>query len=457
MICVAVPAMDEPGLVRMLLGLERQRILPDVVAVCINQPAAYYQDGFPEHGRICRTNRQVFEQVSQLKKENRFSFPLEVIDRFSPGKAWDARHVGVGWARRTAMDYLARICLERGGNLQKSLLVCMDADTRYPDDYLENIRSRFDAYPKAVGLANPYYHVLDRETEPHAFAMLHYESYMRAYALNMMRAGHPYAFTAVGSSMACTAEAYRKIGGISPFKSGEDFYFLQKLAKTGDLIRFSPSFSHPSCRLSTRVFFGTGPALNKGIGGRWESYPFYPFSLFEQMRRGYAALPALFESGRPGPDLDFWQESFGPGWWENIRANAGGRESQFVKGCIQKFDALRSLQFLKSSYRQDNLRDWTNLRELLEYLLRQQEKEGSGNFSRTGEKTGTAETGGPYKGSGSFLKSEPFLKDDMEKLLSRVSIKGLSDLSLQDWKSVRDFLFLSECRQLEKQPLLPCS
>lgn len=444
MICVAVPAMDEPGLARMLLDLGRQRLLPDAVAVCINQPAAYYQDGFPEHGRICRTNREVFAQVSQLKRENRFPFSLEIIDRFSPGNAWDAKHAGVGWARKTAMDYLAGTVSGQGGDPKKILLVCMDADTRYPDDYLENIRSRFEAYPGAVGLANPYYHELGQESEPYALALLHYESYMRAYALNLMRTGHPYAFTAVGSSMACTMDAYRRIGGISPFKSGEDFYFLQKLAKTGGLIRFSPSFSRPSCRLSTRVFFGTGPALNKGIEDRWESYPFYPYALFEQMRRGYAALPALFESGRPGPELDFWQEAFGPHWWVNLRANAGGRQSQFVKACTQKFDALRSLQFLKASYRQDDVRDWTNLRELLEHLYRQWESAAWEDLPRM-QRIGEGTTGRPVS------------RDDMEALLSRASVKSLSDLSLQDWKTVRDFLFLSECRQLEKQPLLPCS
>lgn len=414
-IYIAIPAMDEAGLADSLLSLNGQTLKPRGVCVCINQPQGYHTDGIPEHKRICKVNETVYNQLRTLKQEGHFAFPFEVLDRFSFDKAWEDRHSGVGQARKTAMDFLSTQCDETSS----SILVCMDADTVYPADYLQNLQNQFTTHPQAVAMANPYYHdIPDSLPEAHAIAMLHYECYMRAYVLQMMRTRHPYAFTAIGSSMACTLEAYRKIGGLTPAKSGEDFYFLQKLRKTGALLRHSASVSHPSCRLSTRVFFGTGPALNKGIDGNWTSYPFYPLALFEKMRDAYQALPRLFESGTPDPVLDFWEDAFGKDWWKKMRAHAGGRPQQFLRHCIEKFDALRSLQFLKASYTQNPESDWQNLCCLYRMLAAE------------------------------------FEDDKMKALCGNSGIHSLADLKLQDWKELRRYLFLCEEHGLRRQPLL---
>ena len=414
-IFIAIPAMDEAGFADNLLALNRQSLKPRAVVVCVNQPEAYYRDGNAEHLRICACNKAVFEQVAELRKQGKFAFDVVLIDRFSSGKAWDEKHIGVGWARRTALDVAAQLAETAAPRLAENpapLLVCMDADTLYPDFYLQDLQQQFETHPQAVAIANPYYHDLpDDLPEKHAVALLHYECYMRAYALQMMRTEHPYAFTAVGSSMACTLKAYRKIGGISPVKSGEDFYFLQKLRKTGALLRHSESVSHPSCRLSTRVFFGTGPALNKGLENNWVSYPFYPLSLFRKMQEAYRALPRLFESGTPDPALDFWEEAFGKDWWRKMRANAGGRPQQFLRNCIEKFDALRSLQFLKVSYAQNPESDWENLSELCDNFI------------------------------GTRWKDR--------------NLHSLSNLSLSDWKTLRHDLFLCERNLQQTHPLLP--
>lgn len=417
MLHIALPAIDEPDLPERLLDLNRQSLLPKTVCVCINQPQAYYSDGIRQHALVCRTNQEVYEQLGQLQAEGRFAFRLEAIDRFSPQNAWDSKHFGVGWARKTAMDFLA----QQTGTEDNDILVCADADTRYPDDYLENIQKQFDTYPQAVGLANPYYHKPEEENLPETqqIAILRYEVYMRSYALNMLLSDHPYAFTAVGSSMACRMKTYRKIGGISPFKSGEDFYFLQKLAKTGALIVHSDSVSHPSSRLSGRVFFGTGPALRKGMENRWESYPVYPPALFKKMQDAYEALPGLFESGKPSPALDFWQEAFGADWWDSLRQNSGGRKEQFIRACKEKFDALRSLQFLKAHYRQDDTEDWQNLCCLYRLL---------------------AEAG--------------FEDGKVAALCGNGRIHSLADLKLQDWRELREYLFLCERRWRSRHPLL---
>ena len=418
MIYIALPAMEEPDLPSRLLDLNRQSLFPQAVYVCVNQPRSYYSDGIKEHDEVYRVNEAVYNKLRQFVQEGRFAFRVEAIDRFSPQNAWDDRHFGVGWARKVAMDAVSEACGKSGSG---SIMVCMDADTHYPADYLENIRKQFDTYPQAVGLSNPYYHTPGQEnlSEGQQVAVLHYEVYMRAYALNMLLAGLPYTFTAIGSSMACRVDAYRKIGGISPFKSGEDFYFLQKLAKTGALIVHSDSVSHPSSRLSGRVFFGTGPALRKGLEKRWESYPVYPPALFQKMARAYEALPDLFVSGVPSSALDFWQDAFGADWWVRLRQNSGGRVEQFVRACKEKFDALRALQFLKANYPQHDVQDWQNLCALYRLLC-----------------------------------SWGMVDGGMEALCGEGRIGSLADLKIEDWYAVREYLFACECALHRKNPVV---
>lgn len=449
-IYVAVPAMDEPGLPEMLLSLNYQEKQPEAVYVCINQPRSYYSDEDPGHKRIIRSNAQVYSVLTQMKEKGSFLYRLELIDRFTPDYAWDEKHLGVGWARKTAMDAAMTDAWERFGKDADGILACMDADTFYPSAYLKEMDRMFLTYPKAVGMANPYYHQLKEEgketDEEQDKAILHYEVYMRSYLLQMMLHSHPYAFTAVGSSMASTWKAYRKIGGISPFKSGEDFYFLQKLLKTGSLIVHSPVCSHPSSRLSTRVFFGTGPALNKGLRQDWKSYPIYPARGYKLMADAYRDLPLLFNGEETDAVRMCFTSSFGEGWYLPIRKHCGNRQSQFVKSCIEKFDALRSLQFLKSSYQQDDVSDWTNLKELCRVLLDMPEVslfDGSGN--------------GDGSGDSSFCQEGVFSRrGEMARLLEDTSVCGLSGLSLQDWILIRDFLFLCERKMQMMSPLLPC-
>lgn len=549
---VAVPAMDEPNLPRMLSSLNDQTCLPEAVFVCINQPAAYYGDGSSEHARVCEVNEATFRQLERMVAGNRFSFPVVLIDRYSPGRAWDAKHYGVGWARKTAMDAALEYARSRPWPLERVLLACMDADTLYPEDYLECQAALFAACPEALALSNPYYHFLEEglagaklfpveagklawgagleklvppgtvvagdvpsgmfpqetvlegisssgpahaglsdsvpdcsldvsgaggDSEKRACAMLHYEVYMRSYALNLMLVGHPYALTAVGSSMSCTLEAYRKIGGISPFKSGEDFYFLQKMLKTGAVLRHSPALSHPSPRLSTRVFFGTGPALNKGLEGQWASYPIYPMSLFGRMQDAYEALPDLYDflCGPEVPDglcrplarkFDFWGAAFGSDWWKPIKAHCGGRKAQFVRACMEKFDALRSLQFLKASYVQDNRQDWLNLRELCHELwgrlgldrvsvevFEADDRQLTG-WSACRQQRLAALAGIDAGEAGMQGEGQDTGKAGGACVVAPDGRSSLQDLSLEDWESIRDFLFLCERKMQKERPLL---
>jgi hypothetical protein len=147
--------------------------------------------------------------------------------------------------------------------------------------------------------------------------------------------------------MALPVSAYRAIGGMTPKKSGEDFYFLQKLVKYGNLLTWNEEKVYPEARFSERVFFGTGPAMIKGNRGDWGSYPVYHYRLFDEVKETYDAFPALYTKDMATPLGDHLSKTPGQGnIWEPLRKNAGS-PGVFVKACTEKIDGLRILQFLK--------------------------------------------------------------------------------------------------------------
>jgi len=219
--------------------------------VCVNQYDSWWTN--PDKKHYCNDNIQSLEFLKSQNNEN-----LTIIDRSTKGYGWTDKKGGVGWARKILMD---TISMEN----KNDIIVSMDADTFYPEDYLQAISHYFIEHPKHLGISIPYFHKLKGDnTDKH---ILRYEIYMRYYALNMLRIQNPYKFTALGSALALPIWAYNKIGGMTPVKSGEDFYLLQKLVKNGKISQWLETTAYPSSRFSDRVLFGTGPAIIKGAHG----------------------------------------------------------------------------------------------------------------------------------------------------------------------------------------------
>ncbi len=301
------------------------------IYVCVNQFDSWWAKS--EKQQYCLDNAKSLEYLRSLDIKN-----LIVIDKSSPGNGWPDKKGGVGWARKTLMDMISE-------KREDGIIISMDADTRYPKQYLEKIVRYFNEHPKISGLSIPYFHQLENDETDRQ--ILRYEIYMRYYALNMLRIGNPYSYTALGSAMAIPLWAYRKIGGMTPVKSGEDFYLLQKLVKTGNLGQWVDTVAYPSARFSDRVLFGTGPALIKGAEGDWGSYPLYRPELFDMVKETYNLFHKLYEKELTTPMTSFLQEQFrNQNIWKPLRVNYKDREN-FVKACVNKVDGLRILQFLR--------------------------------------------------------------------------------------------------------------
>jgi glycosyltransferase involved in cell wall biosynthesis len=333
-IYIALPAMNElENMEHFIQCCKNQTYQNFQLVICVNQPDDWWEK--ENKLSICRNNTLSIEFLKKIK-----DFPIEIIDRSSKGKGWTGKDIGVGWARKTVMDHLNNEAADH------DIIISLDADTRFNPGYFDSILENFQKHPEAVALSVPYYHELTGDEQKDR-AILRYEIYMRYYAINLWRIGSPYSFTAIGSAMALPVKSYRAIGGMTPHKSGEDFYFLQKLRKYGPVLTWNKEKVYPEARYSDRVFFGTGPAMIKGRDGDWSSYPIYPFELFDEIKETYDLLPNLFLKDVSTPIDDFIEEKFAnQNIWQPLRENFKTRE-QFVKACHHKIDGLRILQFLK--------------------------------------------------------------------------------------------------------------
>ncbi len=351
LIYIALPVMNEMERLPLLINAVLEQTVQHFrLVVCVNQPDSWWHD--PAHLNVCEENQLAIGYLQSLVDKR-----IEIIDRSSPGKGWPPKGQGIGAARKLLMDHISKIAKEN------EIIISMDADTVFNKEYFASVAENLRLNPAASAISIPYYHKLTFNSELDR-AMLRYEIYMRAFAINMWRIRSPYCFSALGSAIALPVWAYRAVGGMTAKLSGEDFYFLQKIVKTGRLLHFNGEIVFPAARLSDRVFFGTGPALIKGIEGDWSSYPVYEYRLFDKIAETYKFLGPLFTKDIETPLDEFLTRRFGELPWKALRLNFKSMP-HFIRACHEKIDGLRILQFLKESQQPDEKVSETALSELL--------------------------------------------------------------------------------------------
>ena len=345
---IAIPLLMElENLPQLIDDIQKQDFQQYEVYFCINQPDNWWSE--PNNIEACENN-----QASIAYIKSNASFPFTIIDKSSPGKGWGPKKLGVGWARKILLDHITSIADEN------DIVISLDADTRFSASYFSSIKSRLSGNPSIPTIAVPYYHPLCG-SEAEDRAILRYEIYMRYYLINLFRIKSPYAFSALGSAIAFPIWALKKIGGFTPKKSGEDFYFLQKMIKYKSIINWNSEPVYPAARFSNRVFFGTGPAMIKGSQGDWNSYPIYPHYLFDKIEDFYNKIESLYHKNTISTiDLTFGGTSSCFEIWDNLRGNNKDLK-HFTKAVHDKFDGLRILQFLKLSNAANTISDESSL------------------------------------------------------------------------------------------------
>jgi hypothetical protein len=174
-----------------------------------------------------------------------------VVDRARSGWRLPAKE-GVGLARRIGCDMA--LALRHAGWIESRWIHTTDADALLPARYFAAARQ---APGDSVALTYPFWHQTEGEL---GAALGLYEISLRYYVLGLRRAGSPYAFHTIGSTLAVDAAAYAAVRGVPRRMAAEDFYMLAKLAKLGPVTRPHVAPIRLRQRKTMRVPFGTAPA-----------------------------------------------------------------------------------------------------------------------------------------------------------------------------------------------------
>ena len=335
----AIPVMDEMNYLPATLDcIAGQRCEAEIIVyVCVNQPEKWWNDA--EKINICQNNQQLLKYLQNHSLPN-----LHILDKSTKGNGWTDFQQGVGYARKLLADQIMQLANA------DDILISMDADTTFNPSYCQSIMNNFAAHKQAVAMAVSYYHLLTNK-EKEDRAMLRYEIYTRNYNLNLLRINSPYSYTALGSAIACPVKSYKAVGGFDGQESGEDFYFLRKLRKYGKILIYNEEKVYPAARFSSRVPFGTGPAMLKGSVGKWDAYPVFHYSGFDIIEKTYQTINILFTKNIDNEFVQFLQDVFSEkDLWSSLRRNYK-TESSFTKAFHQKVDSLRIFQFLREYQR----------------------------------------------------------------------------------------------------------
>jgi hypothetical protein len=279
---------------------------------------------------------------------DRLAFPLGIVDAASPAFSLPHKDGGVGMARKIGHD----LVLPYLAAATDPVLISLDADTLVEPGYARAVVNHFQS-AVAGGAVIPYVHqpgASPREDE----AIIRYELFLRCYVAGLIHAASPYGFHTVGSAMACRVSAYLKCGGMNRRRAGEDFYFLQSLAKTSGVQPLAGTVVHPSPRRSGRVPFGTGRAVGAQLDGNGEAVLFHDADSFRLLQRWLALAAAgcrlrqqdlLERAGELSPHLGTFLRSqgFASAWTGFLVQH---RHAERLKNAFDHwFDAFRTMKF----------------------------------------------------------------------------------------------------------------
>ena len=271
-----------------------------------------------------KSDQKVYPQLLKIADTQ---LKLSYIDASSKGCEIPKSDGGVGMARKVGMDMGLRLL--RKSCSEKKLIISLDADTLVQTNYLAAIKNYFTSKIKTAIVA--YEHQMPDNYEGQA-AICCYEIFLRYWVLGLKYAKSPWAFHSIGSTIVTSTDSYLKVRGMNRREAGEDFYFLNKLAKIGSIDYIRNTCVFPSARSSSRVPFGTGKAVERFLSDRKKEYLLYDPRIFiiisqwlEFMNTAFLIREdeILIQANRINPALKlFLDDSRFADAWSKIRRNA---------------------------------------------------------------------------------------------------------------------------------------
>lgn len=340
---VVIPVLDDEDIfqtIDCLCRCSHEEGNAGVVIVVNHDEAA--PAGIKEANRLLGERLRAYTATRQCA-----AFHFQVVEAFDlPVKV-----AGVGLARKIGMDGAAWWLWQHGK--ADAPVLSLDADTWVEPNYTD-ATCRFFRRHAVAAVSLAYAHRL-AECEGAALdAMVKYELYLRYYRAALKYAGHPHAFSTIGSAFAVRAGDYVAEGGMNKRQAGEDFYFIQKLIDTGRYADLTDTRVYPSPRFSERTPFGTGQALRQIIkaGG---VFLVYCWQSFYDLRLFLDGVGGLYRAGEKeicdyiagqAQGMKAYLLSTGvPDIFKEVNANCSTAD-QFKKRFFSRFNAFRVLKYL---------------------------------------------------------------------------------------------------------------
>lgn len=342
---VVIPCFKEPDLIGALDSLNACKKPQHEVLIIV-----IINESEKSSKQVKESNAKTLDQI----KNYRSTYPILYSHQKLPHKK-----AGVGLARKIGMDEAVRIFRKSGND---GAIVCYDADCQCDTNYLDEIELSYSNPSVQCGIVF-YEHQLHRQYHD---AIVDYELYLRYYIDALRFTKFPYAHQTLGSCITVRASMYEKVGGMNTRKAGEDFYFLNKTIPHGEFIEINSTTVRPSDRISDRVPFGTGKAVNELVNTE-SDYEVYHPNTFEDLKLFFGKLESFWNENEWKLPMtiktflgDDWQEQIG-----SIKSQVGSLTT-FKKRFFHWFDAFKILKFVH--FCRDEFYQNVELEEALEWL-----------------------------------------------------------------------------------------
>ncbi|MBV1916122.1 MAG: hypothetical protein KUG72_12100 [Pseudomonadales bacterium] len=301
---LVIPCHDEP--VEAIFDLFQ---LPEtngatLVILVINQPDSPTKDSRDQQLWDALQSRYTGEWATQSGIVL-YSLPdsnnsLLVVDRFSAGRQIPNEQ-GVGLARKIGSDIACKLIYDK--KIANHWIHSTDADVRLPPDYFQPPSS----HAGIAALIYPFQHHCPDKTLQLAIDL--YEFRLRYYVAALQWAGSGYGFQTIGSLICIDADSYAKVRGFPKRAGAEDFYLLNKLAKVGKVHSLESPVVQVEARISKRVPFGTGPALEsiQALDLPLEDYRFYHPKSFIDLASWHRLIEPLWHARKHYQQVGLYQ------------------------------------------------------------------------------------------------------------------------------------------------------
>ncbi len=342
---VVIPCFKEPDLIGALDALNScKEPAHEVLIIVIINESEKAKEGITAANKLT---------ISKLKTYKSKYHLLASYQKLPDKKA------GVGLARKIGMDEAVRIFRKAGND---GAIICYDADCRCDSNYLDTIELTYSNPDIQSGIVF-YEHQLHRENHE---AIVDYELYLRYYIDALRFTNFPYAYQTLGSCITVRASMYEKVGGMNTRKAGEDFYFLNKTIPHGNFVEINGTTIRPSDRVSDRVPFGTGKAVNELLNLAYDYEVYHP-NTFEDLRLFFGKLDSFWEDSKWKIPMTV-KTFLGDKWIEEIvkLKNSVSTIEAFQKRFFHWFDAFKILKFVH--FCRDEFYQNVELEEALEWL-----------------------------------------------------------------------------------------